>query len=987
MPELKTDPNVPSRDWKGAVEAFFLDAVNVVAIDPAKFSLGVNVGAIITGIYKAGKTFDERLVSDAQGAHIFWRSVLVLAVMKAIRDNDLLDLEENREILTQKAKDFCAVMESAAEFGPEELQNPTAFAPYKSLRSVFCQVMQDAGVANHSQEQLARLLDKALEEALWQTFLHDKSKGFRAYIQSILQSLVFEGHHWRLVLEAHYAWIEKKLKVDPLFGQEKTGIKPEQVYVPLRCNQLHEIEGEGDDETSHHDKGRKMKRAHVGWLKQEAEGWLSTCLQRAESNRRVADSLRFVSGGPGSGKSLFSRVFASEQARRGEVSVAYVELQHFIFKDDLKAAIANYFKSKQIGRGLGVDIFSMQNLPSAKPILFVFDGLDELSHKQEVETKVAKDFVRNLKDFLATENTDVFAASALVLGRDASITAARDEVAMDECRCFKVMPLKPLDADVLEVDCLDDDEDWEKFTTGDRELIKADHRETFWHKWLEVSGKTESEQGTALDREELDSFTAEPLLFYLLILSEFADERLDEASENLNVVYKKIFQDIFKRDRADENLGKDMDHQAGRKLKETEFFALMECLGLAIWQGGGRTSSAEDFANYLSNFASKLKRDLEKVRGNDVEPQDLLDNAAVQTYARNTGDDGKGYEFVHKSFGEYLSARALIDKAIKLSGREPSEEEFCISWQGLFSKQQITPEILGFMKREVRFLKADEVEDLLEFLTDIMNWVLKNGFPAHRLEKLSSWTALAAHQRNATGSLLAVLSALAISEKRSEKTPVPLKWRDEHHARDFIEMLHITQGSAHGLCLAGLDFTNNGVLKPNLMTMNLHNAVLDGAQLEGAQLNWAQLNWAWLIGAQLEGVQLEGAQLDGAQLIGAWLIGARLDGAQLGRARLDGARLIGAQLDGAQLDGAQLNLASVKDTSLKSVSLTDASLQKIIGLTQDQLESTFATGPMELPENLKRPAHWGEETVSRKDSYQEWQAWKLQHMKKQTEEA
>jgi hypothetical protein len=125
-------------------------------------------------------------------------------------------------------------------------------------------------------------------------------------------------------------------------------------------------------------------------------------------------------------------------------------------------------------------------------------------------------------------------------------------------------------------------------------------------------------------------------------------DRWGDAADNRNVVYEAIFEKVFERDKSKASW-------TAAKLDRADFFTLMECLGLASWAGSGRTGNDQDFKRLRAGHASnRQEKRFETLRNAD------LKGAALQFYTRQELDADTGFEFIHKSFGEYLIARALL---------------------------------------------------------------------------------------------------------------------------------------------------------------------------------------------------------------------------------------------------------------------------------------------------------------------------------------
>ncbi len=77
------------------------------------------------------------------------------------------------------------------------------------------------------------------------------------------------------------------------------------------------------------------------------------------------------------------------------------------------------------------------------------------------------------------------------------------------------------------------------------------------------------------------------------------------------------------------------------------------------------------------------------------------------------------------------------------------------------------------------------------------------------------------------------------------------------------------------------------------------------------------------------------------------------------RAPVGGANLRGASLLGADLRGARLKLADVTGADLRAANVAGADLRQTLFLTQAQVDAAIGDGRTQLPESLRRPAHWG----------------------------
>ena len=165
-------------------------------------------------------------------------------------------------------------------------------------------------------------------------------------------------------------------------------------------------------------------------------------------------------------------------------------------------------------------------------------------------------------------------------------------------------------------------------------------------------GTTRQNLPPAVQSLHLRELNAEPLLLHLLIISGYTGEKWRKP-RTPNVVYASILCDIYKRD-------KNKPHRAASKLDERDFFTLQECLGLAAWRGNGRTLSDADYAAIRDLHGSA-----QLYKFKDFQAAELP-NVALQSFTRRDLGGSEGYEFIHKSFGEYLAARGLLEAGLSV---------------------------------------------------------------------------------------------------------------------------------------------------------------------------------------------------------------------------------------------------------------------------------------------------------------------------------
>ncbi len=175
-------------------------------------------------------------------------------------------------------------------------------------------------------------------------------------------------------------WLQKHVE-EPMF-LEAFSLK--QVFVPLRAYYNRKVDKQKDEDLS--DRiihGRECQRIVVD-LDTELEAWLN----KAQRD----DAIRLISGGPGSGKSSLTKMFAAKLAAKGSMPILFIPLHHFEPSDDLIEAVGKFVK---------LDGFLTHNPLDADNrhprLLLIFDGLDELAMQGKIAEKTAQDFVREVQ--------------------------------------------------------------------------------------------------------------------------------------------------------------------------------------------------------------------------------------------------------------------------------------------------------------------------------------------------------------------------------------------------------------------------------------------------------------------------------------------------------------------------------------------------------------------------------------------------------------
>ena len=361
----------------------------------------------------------------------------------------------------------------------------------------------------------------------------------------------------------------------------------------------------------------------------------------------------------------------------------------------------------------------------------------------------------------------------------------------------------------------------------------------------------------------------------------------------------------------------------------------MEVFGLAAFRGNGRTGDHKEFKYLRKRYANhKTERDIySKLDGAKLE------NVALMVHSRQE-IAGAGFEFVHKSFGEYLAARALLGATKRLQrlwhNDENDEDEFKLAerWVNLIGTGELSNPVLRFLCDECHRWEATPIEKTIKALTAIFDRTLRDGFPVQQAVGISNTTTyrqMEHRQRCAEKAMLATITFLwsALNKNRgNDETPlITLRQLETSRgaASKMIDRVFSPTEREVGIrpTLSGLSLKGS-----DLYGIRIPHAILNGADLSYADLERADLSGADLIGANLEDADLIGADLSRTNLINADLSGTNLDTADLFRTRMFSARLIHAYIPEANLYKADLSGVDLEEANLMGADLRQADLSR-----------------------------------------------------------
>lgn len=704
------------------------------------------------------------------------------------------------------------------------------------------------------------------------------------------------------------------------------------VFVPLRCEWR---ESSSSSLEATHARNDKMVRAadtelstdktvihNVCLLSEYLDHWIEQLAHAYD----YKDAIRILSGGPGSGKSTSVRSFAAMVARNRPIwRVVYVPLHQFEFGEDLEAALNKFCEWHE--PPLPGNLLKRDAVESH--LLLVFDGLDELAKQGDIGAEAARAFAEHVHAWLQACDGKR-QVGALLCGRPVSADRAAVR-GIKESQTLHLLPYLVVLSDEQRKAYKDPG----KLLNGEN----ADQRDEWWQKFGTAKGLEYSAMPAELKKKgrEFDEVTAQPLLNYLIALtygrSKAGENTIDfNGKINLNTVYADMLQGIWDRK---------YEQQQAKALEPYDFDLyqqMLEDIALTAWHGSGRAASLSSVESHLDK---KQKDALVKLTG-DVSSGIMRLFLGFYVQSRKISAGTELFEFTHKSFGEYLTARRMIatlsqchDELLRREegGKRKGgwdEGDCLIEWSRVFGPTRLDHDLNRFLRGELAAslsnglkYNADQLSRWRATLAKLMNHVLRHGMPMEKRDDLNSFYDANRQAIAAEESLLAMHHNISneLFSRRMIVVPTQIDWPSFTSMGTWIRRIAEQRtGPENCVGLNCLRFLN--VVGQIFHFADLYEVDFSGAVLQGVGFRGAVLERANLAGANLDGAYLKLANLEGANLEGANLTGANLTEANLTEANLTGANLTEANLTGANLTRAKLkrtNLERANQTGVRGM--------------------------------------------------------------------
>jgi len=319
----------------------------------------------------------------------------------------LFDLvgESASQYLTQSNKDSMALTEQLdfsiasqeTQIDHKFLDRPADIPLLRDVQQILNQWLEIHGLSPSSAQTIVERLPTYFVYALNQEW-RQNAKTYQPLLQVIDTPFTKAGEReWAWA--AYNALLQRRIH-EGIFDEP---FSLSQIYIPLNAYyQEDTYKKDTGDEISR--LGRNRRRVVVS-LEKELERWLAS--------PNPQDTIRVISGGPGSGKSSFARIFSARIAQAGKVKVLYVPLHLIDPTKSLLDEVGRFVKDE------GVLLQNPLDTESPEPnLLIIFDGLDELASQGKAAAETARAFVREVERTVEKRNLQSVLLRGLISGRE-----------------------------------------------------------------------------------------------------------------------------------------------------------------------------------------------------------------------------------------------------------------------------------------------------------------------------------------------------------------------------------------------------------------------------------------------------------------------------------------------------------------------------------------------------------------------------------------
>lgn len=515
---------------------------------------------------------------------------------------------------------------------------------------------------------------------------------------------------------------------------------------------------------------------------------LDTLLNDWLNNVTSNDAYRIISGEPGSGKSTVAKMFAAN--RINDMHLVYVPLDVLDLRVGFKEAFETFLRVEKLPTDL---------LDKDQNLLIILDGLDELTEQKHAAARTARDFVHNVMRAVDTINNREMYIRVLFTGR---IPAVQEAEGLFNDRTAQILHLLPYHGN-------GSDSYAEKNYQYSHKKLKKDKRLFWWERYAQATNKP-IEMPKALLDESIDHLTSSPLLLHLVALHY---DKEGNVPENKAELYSKLLEGVFRRAPKDT---KEKRHPINRFTEITEYMDALSDVAMAMWHNTGRKVSLATAAEYCKeNGRETLLQNLSATAKAD----DGITNVFMMFYGRRVDyvDGNATFEFTHKSFGEYLIARRIVETLKTIANdltsgnKHYNIEDALMTWTKICGQTTLDMDIADLIRDHVAYIADKEKAGAWQnVLCQLISYVTKEGMPFGKERPAT----LKEEQRIARNSEIALLVAHSACARVTDEV-LKIDWEDEYAASTWIKWLQANQPFSRDIA----------IVNQHLNHLNLNNCI------------------------------------------------------------------------------------------------------------------------------------------------------------------
>lgn len=467
-------------------------------------------------------------------------------------------------------------------FGPSFLHDPKSLEILPPFQQYFKETLLLFGTPANEAEQIANRLPAYFVFELndsWRKNTNDYAELLKK-LKTPFSPAVERELQW----QAYQAFLDWQID-QPVF-EEAFSLRD--IFIPLRA--YYEDKGKEATRFGHVEAEEKAGKRRVVWLEESLDKWLQY--------KKPQDEIKMMSGGPGSGKSSFAKMWAAKVAHEKKWQVIFIPLHLFDIHGNIIDALGKYLISTP---SIPFTYNPLENPQPNEKFLVIFDGLDELVMQGKTARDSAADFIDALEKLCHRFNTgDTTLLKILIAGRPISVQNADSRLRGTKQQVIYLLPYFLTEEEI------------KKYEDTDK-LLPTDQRQTWWHQYQKLKNLPGNNMPKELQNENLDNLTREPLLNYLISLSwSFAPEKFGKDT-NINEIYYILMHGVYKRDYEGGRMNKNIGH-----LAEDQFFQILEEIAVCAWHGGDvRVTSERKIEKHIADRGLKplLEEYKESVKG------------------------------------------------------------------------------------------------------------------------------------------------------------------------------------------------------------------------------------------------------------------------------------------------------------------------------------------------------------------------------------